>query len=176
MWCWWPICYVGDMKFNLVPNSIIFFPSLNRSWGTYIGHQHHNTPECDVGDWYLMLVPNSRCWWRDLSPTSKSCHQHIWSPTSVTNIDVTGLFFWFFHKKLIFSAFSVLQYSIRKEWRMQSHNLPNAILPTRMVLHLWIWMGIWMHENTLGNGRIASHCVYWRYAYLNKIHKNNQFQ
>ena len=68
-----------------------FLPSLNRSWGTYIGHQHHNTPECDVGDWYLMLVPNSRCWWRDLSPTSKTCHQLIWSPTSVTNIDVT---FW----------------------------------------------------------------------------------
>ena len=23
------------------------------------------------------------------SPTSQTCHQHIWSPTSVTNIDVT---------------------------------------------------------------------------------------
>ena len=31
------------------------------------------------------------CWWLifDVAPTSKSCHQHIWSPTSVTNIDVT---------------------------------------------------------------------------------------
>ena len=91
MWCWWPICYVGHMKFNQAPNSIKLFPSLNRSWGTYIGDQHHNTPECDVGDWYLTLVPNSRCWWRDLSPTSKSCHQHSWSPTSVTNIDITLL-------------------------------------------------------------------------------------
>ena len=36
-----------------------------------------------------MLVPNSWCWWRDLSPTSKTCHRLIWSPTSVTNIDVT---------------------------------------------------------------------------------------
>ena len=41
---------------------------------TYIGHQHHNTPECHVGDWYLMLVPNSGCWWcvtnvQILSPT-----------------------------------------------------------------------------------------------------------
>ena len=89
MWCWWPICYVRDMKFNLVPNSMNFFPTLNRSWGTYIGNQHHNTPECDVGDWYLMLVPNSRCWWRDLSPTSKFCHKHIRSPTSLTNINVT---------------------------------------------------------------------------------------
>ena len=43
----------------------------------------HNTPECVVGDWYLMLVPNSRCCWRDLSLTSKSCHQHIWSLTSM---------------------------------------------------------------------------------------------
>ena len=25
------------------------------------------------------------------SPTSQTCHQHIWSPTSVTNIDVTGI-------------------------------------------------------------------------------------
>ena len=45
--------------------------------------------DSDVDDWYLMLVPNSRCWWRDLSPTSKYCHQHIWSPTFVTNLDVT---------------------------------------------------------------------------------------
>ena len=82
MLCWRHEIQPGA-KFNK------FVPSLNRSWGTYIGHQHHNTPECDVGDWYLMLVPNSRCWWRDLSPTSKSCHQHICSPTSVTNIDVT---------------------------------------------------------------------------------------
>ena len=42
-----------------------------------------------VGDRFLMLVPSSWCWWRDLSPTSKTCHQLIWSPTSVTNIDVT---------------------------------------------------------------------------------------
>ena len=34
-----------------------------------------------------MLVTSSCCWSRDLSPTSQTCHQHIWS-TSVTNIDV----------------------------------------------------------------------------------------
>ena len=28
------------------------------------------------------------CWWHDFSPTSKSCHQLISSPTSVTTIDV----------------------------------------------------------------------------------------
>ena len=26
-------------------------------------------------------------------PTSQTCHQHIWSPTSVTNIDVTEFVF-----------------------------------------------------------------------------------
>ena len=41
-----------------------------------------------VSDWYLMLVTSSCCWSRDFSPTSQTCHQHIWSPTSVTNIDV----------------------------------------------------------------------------------------
>ena len=58
-----------------------------------------------VGD--FMMVTDSRCWWQNhsvgdffryvcdfrytlnQSPTSKTCHQHIWSPTSVTNIDVT---------------------------------------------------------------------------------------
>ena len=31
------------------------------------------------------------CWWHRYvgSPTSQTFHQHIWSPTSVTNIDVT---------------------------------------------------------------------------------------
>ena len=50
-----------------------------------------------------------RCWWQNhyvgdffryvgdflnvlnRSPTSQTCHQHIWSPTSITNIDVTVL-------------------------------------------------------------------------------------
>jgi len=59
------------------------------------------------GDWFEMLVAESVCWrlftlswWfcqhlesvtniLNQSPTSQICHQHIWSPTSVTNIDVT---------------------------------------------------------------------------------------
>ena len=53
MWCWWPICYVGDMKFNLGPNSIKFLASVNESRGTYIGHRLHYKPECDVGNWYV---------------------------------------------------------------------------------------------------------------------------
>jgi len=53
-----------------------------------------------------MMVTDLRCWWQnhyagDLfryvgdflntfnrSPTSQTCHQHIWSSTCVTNIDV----------------------------------------------------------------------------------------
>ena len=59
------------------------------------------------GDWFQMLVAESLCWrlfslcrWfcqciksvtniLNRSPTSQTCHQDIWSPTSVTNIDVT---------------------------------------------------------------------------------------
>ena len=53
-----------------------------------------------VGDPFLMLVPSSWCWWRDLSPTSKTCHQLIWSPTSVTKMSFkrtkgpSGFFIW----------------------------------------------------------------------------------
>ena len=83
MWCWWPICYVGDMKFNLLPNSMKMFPSLNRSWGTYIGHQYQHTPEFDVGDWYLMLVTWLVTKIQIFSPThlvSNIRHQHRCNP------------------------------------------------------------------------------------------------
>ena len=60
-------------------------------------------------DWFGMMVAESLClrlfslyWWfsqcmksatniLNQSPTSQTCHQHIWSQTSVTNIDVTVL-------------------------------------------------------------------------------------
>ena len=59
------------------------------------------------GDWFEMVVTESLCWrlfslcwWisqyiksvnniLNWSPTSQTWHQHIWSPISVTNIDVT---------------------------------------------------------------------------------------
>ena len=62
--------------------------------------------DSDVGD-IVMMVTDFRCWWQNhyvgdfvryvgdffnalnRSPTSQTCHHHIWSPTSVTNIDVT---------------------------------------------------------------------------------------
>ena len=65
-----------------------------------------------VGDWFQMLVAESLCWrlfslcWRfsqcielvtiilNRSPTSQTCHQLIWSPTSVTNIDVALTICW----------------------------------------------------------------------------------
>ena len=48
------------------------------------------------GDRFKMLVTES-FYWRlfryefNRSPTSQTCHQHIASPTSVTNIDVTKI-------------------------------------------------------------------------------------
>ena len=60
-----------------------------------------------VGD--FMMVTDLRCWWQNhyvgdffryvgdflnvlnRSPTSQTCNQLIWSPTSVTNIDVTDI-------------------------------------------------------------------------------------
>ena len=60
-----------------------------------------------LATFFVMLVAESLCWrlfslcwWfsqcilsvTDIlngSPTSQTCHQHIWSPTSVTNIDIT---------------------------------------------------------------------------------------
>ena len=59
------------------------------------------------GDWFQMVAELicwrlfSLCWWfsqciksvtniLNRSPTSQTCHQNIWSPTSVTNIDVTS--------------------------------------------------------------------------------------
>ena len=64
------------------------------------------TGDSDVGD-IVMLVTDLRCWWQNhyvgdflnvlnRSTTSQTCRQHIWSPTSVTNIDVTKSFV--FHK------------------------------------------------------------------------------
>ena len=61
--------------------------------------------ESDVGD--FMMVTDFRCWWQypyvedffryvgdilnvlNRSPTSQTCHKHIWPSTSVTKIDVT---------------------------------------------------------------------------------------
>ena len=61
------------------------------------------------GDWFEILLTKSLCWWifslcwwfsqciklviniLNRSPTSQTCHQHIWSPKSITNIDVTPI-------------------------------------------------------------------------------------
>ena len=70
--------------------------------------QNNGVGDSDVGD--FMMVTGLRFWWQNhyvgdffryvgdflnvlnWSPTSQTCHQHIWSPTSVTNIDVTTEF------------------------------------------------------------------------------------
>jgi len=49
-----------------------------------------------IGDLFKMLVAQSFCWRlfslfsQCRSPTFQTCHQYIWSPTYVTNIDVTS--------------------------------------------------------------------------------------
>ena len=66
---------------------------------------HYDSGDSDVGD--FVMATDLRCWWQNhyagdffryidnflnvlnRLPTSQTCHQHIWSPTSVTNIDVT---------------------------------------------------------------------------------------
>ena len=70
-----------------------------------------NTFKTDQSEWWqwcrwhryigdFMMVTDLRCWWQNhyvgdflnvfnQSPTSQTCHQHIWFSTSVTNIDVT---------------------------------------------------------------------------------------
>ena len=76
------------------------------------------------GDWFKMLVAESLCWWLfslcwwfsqciksvtnilNRSPSSQTCHQYIWSPTSVTNIDVTCLSQTVWH-----SAFTFIQWT-----------------------------------------------------------------
>ena len=64
--CWW--LNYGDHYKMLMTNKYV--------GDIPIGHRHHNMPECDVTS--LMLIR-----YVDFSPTSKSCHQHIWSPTSM---------------------------------------------------------------------------------------------
>ena len=88
----WPIWDVGLVtKITLLPSS--------RGWQWCWWHRY-------VGG--FMMVTDFRCWWQNhfcvfwlfllcwwffnvlnWSPTSQTCHQHIWSPTSVINIVVT---------------------------------------------------------------------------------------
>ena len=83
--CWRHDHQPGSTIFNT-----IFSVSVHKSRGAYIGYQHLYTPEC----WCLILdVGDVTCL---VTPTSQTYHQHIWSPTSVTNIDVTTLLLSYF--------------------------------------------------------------------------------
>ena len=85
------------------------------------------------GDSFEMLVTESLCWrlfllcwWfsqyiksvtniLNRSPTSQTCHKHIWSPTSVTNIDVT-LMMSPTHPMSFLSSLTNLSYYIFTNW------------------------------------------------------------
>ena len=70
--CWWLV--VGD-NFRMLATKLRFW------WRVYHGVFKMLVPNTDVSD--------RKCWlpkWSKPSPTSYNCHQHISSPTSVTNI------------------------------------------------------------------------------------------
>ena len=75
-----------------------------------------------------------------------------------------------------FSALSILQYTIWKKRWLQSYDLSNAIMSTRMVLYMRNCMGFWMYEKTLGNWRITTYCNFWWYTYLNNKTKFISFK
>ena len=60
------------------------------------------------------------------SPISQTCHQHIWSPTSVTNIDVT------FHK--LFSKNEHSQQLLRFTPKSPIKDLSKEFLDTKLLL------------------------------------------
>ena len=71
-------------------------------------------------------------YWRELSPISQTCYQHIWSPISVTNIDVTVIMF-----RLLETELSRVSLCLRTSW-----------LWYRWDKILWYWLGIhnWILE------------------------------
>ena len=78
---WWDFWTLGEINYHQDNNIQHWF------WLQYRDQIKYG--DSDVGDLMMMLMPHSWYWWRDLSPASQTRHQHIWSPTSVTNIDVT---------------------------------------------------------------------------------------
>ena len=84
-----------------------------------------------------LLVLTSLSLWHDSSPTSKSFHQLISSPTSVINIDLAASaesqhsYFWHSFNEFFWS-FKFLMKTI------QSHLKKNVWSPQRLVIYLWI--------------------------------------
>ena len=78
---WWDFWTLGEINYRQDNNIQHWF------WLQY--RDQIKDSDSDVGDLMMMLMPHSWYWSRDLSPASQTRHQHIWSPTSVTNIDVT---------------------------------------------------------------------------------------
>ena len=113
----------------------------NKGWQWCLWHRY-------VGDY--MMVTDLRCWWQNhyvcnffryvgdflnrllnRSSTSQTCHQHIWSPTSVTNIDVTTLFgFWGFMVFVLVTKIGL------KLWKNQFMIIPFTVQATMMII-LW---------------------------------------
>ena len=108
-----------------------FTLSIYKSWGTYIGHQHHNTPECDVGDWYLIRcltldVSDVTCHQRQNFVTNTFGLQHP-SPTSLSSQWSCDASFFHFQKriisKLIFQYIMNTDYVSRRYIKKPSCNI-----------------------------------------------------
>lgn len=82
-WCWWHPD-MGDLnQFKLNVGDLKFFLMVKflHVRDIFIGHQHHNLPQCNFNDSYLMLMPSFWYWWRELSVTIQTCHHQLWPPT-----------------------------------------------------------------------------------------------
>ena len=81
-------------------------------------------------------------YWRELSRISQTYYQHIWSPISVTNIDVTVIMF-----RLLETESSRVSLCLRTSW-----------LWYRWDKILWYWLGIhnWILEVVTSSGLIKS--------------------
>ena len=84
-----PECDVGDRYIMLETWSSTWFNHIQYNFFSICSQISRGLHRLPTSLYARMLVPNSWCWWRDLASTSVSCHQHIWFPTSVTNMDVT---------------------------------------------------------------------------------------
>jgi len=138
-----------------------------------------------VGD--FMTVTDLRCWWQNhyvgdffrylsdcfnvfnRSPISWTCHQHILSPTSVTNIDVTEIFFWNFRSETLPIRFSKVTVNYFKLWqRILIHNNFDRGVPSSS---RWIFKGFRIHFKSR-RSRISPSC---HHDMFNNISSRDRF-
>ena len=87
---------------------LVSFIRVLRTWQSYRPPSNVSDVGEIIGE--FLMVTDFKCWWQNFllccwfsqciksvirilnrSPTTQTCHQHIWLPTSVTNINVTWM-------------------------------------------------------------------------------------